>query len=41
MAPKKKTSRSVRPTGRPAPVVAKSGVTKNGKRRFGCGGKLK
>lgn len=27
--------------GRAKPVVAKAGVTKNGKRRYGCGGKIK
>lgn len=28
-------------TGRPKPVTTKAGVTKNGKRRYGKGGKLK
>ena len=28
-------------TGRPKPMTAKAGVTKNPKRRYGCGGKLK
>lgn len=28
-------------TGRPKPVVAKAGVTRNSKRKYGCGGKLK
>ena len=28
-------------TGRAKPVVPKAGVTKNPKRRYGCGGKLK
>lgn len=27
--------------GRPKPMTAKAGVTKNPKRRYGCGGKLK
>lgn len=27
--------------GRPKPMVAKAGVTKQRKRRYGCGGKLK
>lgn len=28
-------------TGRGKPVVPKAGVTRNPKRRYGCGGKLK
>ena len=28
-------------TGRAKPMTAKAGVTKNPKRRYGCGGKLK
>lgn len=28
-------------TSRPKPLVAKAGATKNPKRRYGCGGKLK
>ena len=35
MATKKKA------TGRPKPLVAKAGVTKNPKRRYACGGKMK
>ena len=27
--------------GRKAPTVPKAGVTRNGKRRYGCGGKIK
>ena len=27
--------------GRPAPVTTKAGVTRDGKRRYGCGGKIK
>ena len=30
-----------RKTCRPKPVATKAGVTKNPKRRYGCGGKLK
>ena len=26
---------------RPKPLTPKAGVTKNGKRRYGCGGKMK
>lgn len=29
------------PTGRAKPVAAKSGFTRNAKRRYGCGGILK
>lgn len=28
-------------TGRAKPIAGKAGFTKDGKRRFGCGGKLK
>ena len=28
-------------TGRPKPLTPKSGVTRNGKRRYACGGKMK
>lgn len=28
-------------TGRRKPLVPKAGVTKNGKRRYSCGGKIK
>ena len=28
-------------TGRAKPMTAKAGVTKNRKRRYGCGGKVK
>ncbi len=28
-------------TGRPKPVTSKAGITKDGKRRYGCGGKIK
>lgn len=31
----------VRSSGRVKPLVAKAGVTKNRKRRYGCGGGLK
>lgn len=34
----KQTSRS---TGRPKPLTPKAGITKNGKRRYGNGGKIK
>lgn len=34
------TDRNGKASRRPAPTVAKQGVTRNGKRRFGCGGKL-
>ena len=27
-------------TGRAKPLTPKAGVTKNGKRRYGCGGKM-
>ena len=27
--------------GRPKPLTPKAGVTKNGKRKYGCGGKVK
>lgn len=39
----KKTTAKKKPSqkGRPAPLVAKAGITKEGKRRYGCGGKLK
>lgn len=29
-----------RKTGRPKPMTAKAGVTKNRDRRYGCGGKM-
>ena len=38
MATKKSSSKA---TGRPKPLVAKAGVTRNGKRRYACGGKMK
>ena len=38
---KKTGNQSNKPTGRPKPLTSKSGVTRNGKRRYGCGGKLK
>ena len=38
--PKKKT-KSVKNTNRPKPLTSKAGVTKDGKRRYGCGGKIK
>lgn len=28
-------------TGRPKPATPKAGITKNGKRRYGCGGNIK
>lgn len=28
-------------TGRPKPMTSKAGVTRNGKRRYDCGGKIK
>ena len=28
-------------TGRAKPLVAKAGITRDGKRRYSCGGKLK
>ena len=28
-------------TGRPKPMTPKVSVTRNGKRRYGCGGKIK
>lgn len=28
-------------TGRPKPLTPKAGVTRDGKRRYGCGGKIK
>jgi hypothetical protein len=31
----------IKNTGRAKPLVAKAGVTKNRKRRYGCGGSLK
>jgi hypothetical protein len=31
----------IKNTGRAKPLVAKAGVTKNRKRRYGCGGGLK
>lgn len=42
MATKKTTAKKKSPSRRrPEPLVAKAGVTKDGKRRYGCGGKLK
>ena len=35
----KKVTKST--TSRAKPLTSKAGVTKNGKRRYGCGGKLK
>ena len=32
---------AVKKTGRAKPVAAKAGVTRNPKRRYGCGGKMK
>ena len=32
---------SKRGTSRPKPLTPKAGITKNGKRRYGCGGKIK
>jgi hypothetical protein len=40
MANKSKAKKTTS-TGRAKPVVAKAGFTKNPKRRYGCGGKLK
>lgn len=28
-------------TGRPKPATPKAGITKSGKRRYGCGGNIK
>lgn len=28
-------------TGRPKPMTAKAGITRDGKRRYACGGKMK
>lgn len=28
-------------TGRPSPKTPKAGVTRNGQRKYGCGGKIK
>lgn len=30
-----------RSSGRPNPPIPKSGVTKNGRRRYSCGGRMK
>lgn len=38
---KKSSNNSNRPTGRPKPLTPKAGVTRDGKRRYGCGGKIK
>lgn len=38
MANKKKASK---PTGRPKPLAAKAGVSRDPKRRYGCGGKMR
>lgn len=38
---KRKGNQSSKATGRPKPVTGKAGVTRDGKRRYGCGGKLK
>ena len=38
---KGKGNKSTKATGRPKPVVSKPGVTRDGKRRYGCGGKIK
>lgn len=35
------TKKSNKATGRPKPVTAKAGVTRDGKRRYSCGGKMK
>ena len=40
MANKKTGSKKVS-SGRPKPLTPKVSVTRNGKRRYGCGGKLK
>lgn len=37
----KRGNQSSKATGRPKPVATKAGVTRSGKRRYGCGGKLK
>lgn len=39
MATKKTSTKKT--TGRAKPLVAKAGVTMNGKRRYSCGGKIK
>jgi hypothetical protein len=42
MATKKNASRRTNSsTGRAKPVVPKSGVTRDRRRRYGCGGKMK
>ena len=33
--------KSGKATGRPKPMTAKAGVTRDGKRRYSCGGKMK
>lgn len=33
--------RSSKSTGRPKPMTPKAGVTRDPKRRYGCGGKIK
>ena len=38
MATKKTSSRA---TGRPKPLTSKVSVTRSGKRRYACGGKMK
>ncbi len=38
---KRSGNKSSKPTGRPKPMTGKAGVTRDGKRRYGCGGKLK
>ena len=41
MAKKKIHRTTDKPTGRPMPLTSKAGVTRDGKRRYGCGGKIK
>lgn len=38
---KRSGNKSSKPTGRPKPMTGKAGVTRDGKRRYSCGGKLK
>ena len=39
--PKRTSNRSNKSTGRRSPMVPKAGVTRDPKRRYGCGGKVK
>jgi len=38
---RKSTNNSNKSTGRPKPLTPKAGVTRDGKRKYGCGGKIK